>query len=1039
MHPFDSDKYRPDSDNRCSGALISILCASDTDVEERTYGNMDSEQLQQALAALAQTKQTQLQTLLTTNRAKQWHKVIRCSVFAREQLYKAPSLLLSLLPDMDKHWDIHHYQASLIHFLKGDEQPFSVDAINKTAHEIPSEVSSEIISEAQLDHALRCWRNAMMVRLIWRDLNRLDDTLGITQELTHLADCAVEQALEFHYQALTKTKGTPCNDEGQPQTFFVIGMGKLGAYELNLSSDIDLIFAYPDRGATQFPEPSTQQQSISNQEFFTLLGQKLIKSLDNPTVDGFVFRVDMRLRPYGQSGALVSSFSALETYYITQGREWERYAMVKARIVASALPNQKSATAELAAMLNNFTYRRYVDFSAIGALRDLKIKIRQEVKRRKLSKNVKLGEGGIREVEFIAQSLQLIRGGLDTQLQTPSLKTVLRLLAELEILPKETAKQLFEHYCFLRNVEHAIQAWQDKQTQDLPIDPPAQAALTLALDFSDWMQFNQALDDSMAFISEQFSHVIAEPEHQDASSGSESWQAVWLADHPESAQQLLETKRQAAKADAQGSKNHAAQAESIAQTLHHLHNASQIKAADTISRQRLDAFMPLLLASLQSNPQADQILLRLEPFIIAVVRRSAYLLLLIESPAALKQLILLSEASPWIPEQLTEHPALLDELLHPTSLYLTPNKADLATELQQTLLRIPEEDLEQQMESLRYFKQAHALRIAACEVTGVLPLMKVSDYLSWLAEVILEYATHIAWQEMITQYGLPGGQDSHTPNFIIVGYGKLGGLELSHSSDLDLVFIHDANPQADTQANAGQRTIDNHTFYTRMSQKIIHVLSVNTPSGMVYEIDMRLRPSGNSGMLVSTLSAFEKYQQNTAWTWEHQALVRARVITGHTPLASKFSAVRQAILSTPRDTQPLQKDVVEMRAKMRHHLGTKKKEKASQQFHLKQDAGGIVDIEFIVQYLVLAYAHQHSDLTRYTDNIRILDIIQTHHLLDEQSIHVLVEGYKALRSYSHRLALQKQSNTISINDYKDVLTHKHNIENLWHSIFTSPA
>ena len=1013
MHSFDSDKCDLDK-----GSLGKLLSASHSDMTEKTYGNLDTESLQQALAALDETAQAELQALLSTQRITQWHKVVCCSTFAREHLYKAPSLLLSLLPEIDNRWSLTQYQTSLDGFLKNDKQAVN----NETANEIT------------LDRALRRWRNAMMIRLIWRDLNRLDGTLGITEELTYLADCAVNVALNFHYQALSQTKGIPCNEEGEPQTFFVIGMGKLGAYELNLSSDIDLIFAYPDRGTTCFSETAAQQQGMSNQEFFTLLGQKLIKSLDNTTVDGFVFRVDMRLRPYGQSGALVSSFNALETYYITQGREWERYAMVKARIVACALPYQEAATAELMTMLKNFTYRRYVDFSAIGALRDLKIKIRQEVKRRKLTKNVKLGEGGIREVEFIAQSLQLIRGGLDTQLQIPSLKTALYLLAELAILPKETADKLFEHYCFLRNVEHAIQAWGDKQTQDLPIDAAAQAALIRALNFSDWSQFNEALDDSMAFVSEQFAHVIAEPEHQNPVSGNESWQAIWLAEHPDSALELLNTKL-----SAEISEQDTVQIESIAKTLHALHNTSQISVADTISRQRLDAFMPLLLASLHTNPQAAQVLLRLQPFIVAVVRRSAYLLLLIENPSALKQLILLSEASPWIPEKLTEHPALLDELLNLASLYVTPNKADLATELQQMLLRIPEDDLEQQMESLRYFKQAHALRIAACEVTGVLPLMKVSDYLSWLAEVILEYATHIAWQEMVKQYGLPGEQDSHTPNFIIVGYGKLGGIELSHSSDLDLVFIHDANPQADTQANADQRTIDNHTFYTRMSQKIIHLLSVNTPSGMVYEIDMRLRPSGNSGMLVSTLSAFEKYQQNTAWTWEHQALVRARVITGHMPLAEKFTVVRQTILSAPRDDQKLQQDVIEMRAKMRQHLGTKKKEKASQQFHLKQDAGGIVDIEFIVQYLVLTHAHQHSDLTRYTDNIRILEAIHAYELLNEQNIQILVEGYKALRSYTHRLALQKQSNTININEYEGVLAHKQKIEALWRQIFTPQA
>lgn len=914
---------------------------------------------------------------------KQWQKVVSCSQFALAQILSEQQigLLNTLSESLCQQWQADDYQQALNCYVK------------------------EGCDTQALDKGLRLWRNAMMVRSIWRDLNRLATTLDITKELTHLADVAVNYTLNYHYNALCAVRGTPQNTQGQAMPMLVLGMGKLGAFELNLSSDIDLIFAYPESGETVPGEPTGR--SVSHQEFFTQLGQRLIKSLDAQTIEGFVFRVDMRLRPYGQSGALASNFDSLENYYLTQGRDWERYAMVKARVMACCAGgsgyrgDSRSAyipeKQELMQLLRSFTYRKYVDFSAIEALRDLKVRIRQEVKRRRLKGNVKLGEGGIREVEFIVQAQQLIRGGRDSQLQTPSLMQALEGLVALGAMPAQSAEQLRQNYGFLRNAEHAIQAWQDKQTQDIPQDPAAQWALAQAMGFDDWAIFTAQLDRHMLQVSTVFANVIALPEEPQNNTIQQRWQSLWAEGDLAVLQQQFE--RIGFDEPAQSG-----------QALHALHHAPQVLAVDKTGSQRLNKFIPLLLCKISERSQSATTLQRLQPFILAIVRRSAYVLLLIENPAALEQLVILSEASPWIPERLAEYPALLDELLSPGNLYQIPSKSELSAELTQTILRIPEDDLEQQMEALRYFRHAHGLKVAACEVTGKLPLMKVSDYLTELAEVILTYALNLAWEEMSRKHGLPGGQT--VPNFIVVGYGKLGGIELGHGSDLDLVFIHNADAQQYTQAAEGQRALDNQTFYTRMAQKIILLLDTKMPSGTLYEVDMRLRPSGNSGMLVSTLSAFSKYQSDTAWTWEHQALVRTRVVAGNAQLAQQFSAVRQATLCQARDLPKLKQAVIEMRQKMRNQLGSKTKEAQAGLFNIKQDAGGIVDIEFIVQYLVLAHAHQYSSLVEYSDNIRILEAIGQCALLNTAQITTLTEAYKTLRAQTHKLALQQQGNTI---------------------------
>jgi len=895
---------------------------------------------------------------------RQLHHVLDTSQYVYEQLLRRPQQLIDLgapqLPFKD-------YLLSLM-----ADPPAQVEALNTS---------------------LRIVRNTAMVRIVWEEFTGQSSFQQTTAKLSELARVCIQASLEFHFEQLSGKHGTPRNSQGAKQPFIVLAMGKLGAQELNLSSDIDLIFTYPESGSTDNAE-----YGLSNQEFFARLGKKVIHSLDAVTAEGFVFRVDMRLRPYGQSGALVSNFDALEDYYQNQGREWERYAMVKVDVIAHN--GTASDIAPLVELLNKFTYRKYIDFSVIDALRELKKMIVQEVKRRRLNDDIKLGSGGIREIEFIAQVFQLIRGGRDTALQDNRLLNILPQLDTLKCLPEGQAQVLEKAYIFLRNTEHAIQGYADQQTQQLPIDDKPKAALTRVLGFDSWDQFYDELNRHRAFVASIFASVIASPEDQDESlTTGQDWHSLWLnPDAPDTEDHL-------ALLSASGYET----PETSIKQLRDLNEWALISSMDATSRTRLDQFIPVLLCNLATRENASETLSRLLCLVKSVARRSAYLLLLIENPKAIQQLIALSESSPWIANQLAESPALLDELLDPHTLFNPPDKPALQSELQRDMLRIQEDDLEAQMEALRYFRSAHGLRVAASEITGALPLVQVSDYLTGIAEVILEYALQLSWTEMIKKHGYPDGVERDNPNFIIVGFGKLGGIELGHGSDLDLVFIHDAQPNG---MSDGERSLDNQTYFMRLGQKIIHFLTANTASGDLYEVDMRLRPSGNSGMLVSSITSFEKYQQDAAWTWEHQALVRARPVAGDPQLTQRFSDVRQAILCRSRDLDTLAREVVDMRLKMRDHLGSDKSGQQTKAFHLKHDPGGIVDIEFMVQYAVLAWGHKHPPLANFTDNIRILESLEAAHLLDTQEVDQLIHAYKVFRAAGHRLTLQQQPNLV---------------------------
>ncbi|MDU5453343.1 bifunctional [glutamate--ammonia ligase]-adenylyl-L-tyrosine phosphorylase/[glutamate--ammonia-ligase] adenylyltransferase [Pseudescherichia vulneris] len=845
------------------------------------------------------------------------------------------------------------------------------------------EALAEVSDEASLMRELRLFRRRIMVRIAWAQALRLVPEENTLQQLSALAETLIVSARDWLYDACCREWGTPCSADGTPQPLLILGMGKLGGNELNFSSDIDLIFSWPENGATR-----GGRRELDNAQFFTRLGQRLIKVLDQPTQDGFVYRVDMRLRPFGDSGPLVLSFAALEDYYQEQGRDWERYAMVKARIMGD---NDGVYASELRAMLRPFVFRRYIDFSVIQSLRNMKSMIAREVRRRGLKDNIKLGAGGIREVEFIVQVFQLIRGGREPSLQQRSLLPTLTAIDQLHLLPAGDADTLRAAYLWLRRLENLLQSINDEQTQTLPGDELNRARLAWGMGVADWQALSDTLDQHMAAVRRIFNELIGDDDTDTQDEQlSEQWRELW--------QDTLED-------------------DDATPVLAHLSDGDRIRVVALIAdfrreltrrtigprgRQVLDHLMPHLLSQVCPRADAPVPLARLMPLLTGIVTRTTYIELLSEFPGALKHLISLCAASPMVASQLARYPLLLDELLDPNTLYQPTAMDAYRDELRQYLLRVPEEDEEQQLEALRQFKQAQLLRVAAADIAGTLPVMKVSDHLTWLAEAMIDAVVQQAWTQMVARFGQPKHlRDREGRGFAVVGYGKLGGWELGYSSDLDLVFLHDC--PADVMTD-GEREIDGRQFYLRLAQRIMHLFSTRTSSGILYEVDARLRPSGAAGMLVTTADAFADYQQNEAWTWEHQALVRARVVYGDPQLQSRFDEIRRTILMTPRDGEKLQTEVREMREKMRAHLGNKHRER----FDLKADAGGITDIEFIAQYLVLGHAHHKPKLTRWSDNVRILDLLAQNDIMDEQEARALTHAYTTLRDALHHLALQEQ-------------------------------
>ncbi len=864
--------------------------------------------------------------------------------------------------------------------------------------ELPARLARQLAGvedEYALAERLRIIRRREMVRIAWRDLAGWAGLDEVLRDLSGLADACVQNALQILQGWAVKQYGQPKGSDGRPLSLVVLGMGKLGARELNFSSDIDLIFAYREAGETR------RRNGISHEEFFSRLGQQLIQALDDATADGMVFRVDMRLRPFGGSGPLAMSFSAMEDYYQSQGREWERYAMIKARPMAG----DPAEGEELMALLRPFVYRRYLDFSAFESLRDLKVQIEREIERKGHQDNIKLGPGGIREVEFIAQAFQLVRGGREVRLRQRELQPILRTLAEMELLPAFIAQQLIKAYGFLRRTENRLQEVRDEQAHRLPADADERARLAFSMGYADWPGFQRDLQRHRRLVHEHFQQVFAAPqlgETADDVSRRDELDALCAG---EVAADAIEDLLQRHGFD---------EPAETARWLEDLRTGSAMRFAGTRGRAQLRRLLPLLLHAAAEQESPSETFTRLARLLEEIAGRTTYLTLLVESPMVLSQLVRLCSASPWLAEQLAQHPLLLDELLDPRTLYQPMTREALERELVDQFAAVAPDDLEQQMEALRHFQQMTVLRVAAADITGALPLMVVSDELTEIAEVVLRKVLQIAWDLMVGKHGEPGylrGKRWLRAGFGIIAYGKLGGIELGYGSDLDLVFLHDG--EGDAQFTNGEKRIHNETFFARLGQRIIHMLETLTPSGVLYEVDMRLRPSGAAGQLVPNVQAFDEYQQQDAWTWEHQALVRARPVAGDPAIAERFETIRRAVLARPRKTAELRTAVRDMRERMRQELGSR----TAGRFGLKQDPGGIADIEFVVQYGLLAWSHKRPDLLDYTDNMRLLDSFAREGLLPLKDVTCLQEAYKAYRARVHRLSLQGTSADVDDSEF----------------------
>ncbi len=853
-----------------------------------------------------------------------------------------------------------------------------------------------LIDEAALMRALRQLRNREMVRIAWRDIAgeaSLEETL---LDLSRLADAVLEGTLSWLYQQQSEIFGTPRDREGESQSMVILAMGKLGAHELNFSSDIDLIFAYPKDGET-----SGGTRVLSNHEFFNRLGQKLIKVLNEITEDGLVFRVDMRLRPFGESGPLSMSFSAMEIYYQTHGRDWERYAMIKARVAAG----DHAAGKRLLALLKPFVYRRYLDFGAIESLREMKQRINEEIRRKGMGSDIKLGPGGIREIEFIGQIFQLMRGRRNATLQTRQILNVLEHLKAFRYLPERAVSQLTSAYRFLRKTEHRLQQIQDRQTHSLPENDLDRQRLALGMGFLGWKDFLAALGSHRQQVQYHFA-LLLEPEASEKThempSSATNLTGVWpdLSD-PERVLQVLH---------ATGFDD----SYTIFAALKKLHALAGSRNISRTARERLDRLVPRLLEVARRVPNPATTLTRLTPLIETIAQRSVYLTLLAEYPSALKQLVQLGSASPWIAAHITRQPILLDELLDPRTLYSPPGPEELEAELAQQLAHL-EAGPEQEMNALRHFKHAQVLRVAAADLTGTLGLRSVSDHLSAIAETTVKAALRLAWGYLTLRHGEPRCLDNgviRPAGFAIVAYGKLGGFELGYGSDLDLVFLHDS--RGENQVTRGAKPLDNQEFFARLAQRIIHLLTTLTSAGKAYDIDARLRPNGSAGLLVSSLDAFAEYQHHHAWIWEHQALVRARALAGDPATMQGFSAIREAVLKKERDEGILKQDIREMRERMRRELCSRE----PGLFDLKQGEGGITDIEFMVQYIVLRWAAAYPLLLESTANRRLLEIGAACKLLEEPDAKALQEVYFAYRARAHGLALQEQPARVSDEEFR---------------------
>ena len=906
----------------------------------------------------------------------------------------APTLVFNFPMDLDHALAFSHYAQRMLaarpawrDWLTGHlETPFPWHEARSAIDALAGDDDSR-----RLDATLREVRAQLMLHTIARDLTRRAPLAEVVGAVTQLAEVAIRSATALHHAILARSLGEPLGAEsGTPQTLVVLGMGKLGGHELNVSSDVDLIFVYPEEGETAGP------RKVANREFFERVGRRVIRTLHDVNAEGFVFRVDMRLRPYGEAGPLAVSYGALEQYLITQGRTWERYAWLKAR------PLTGTAQRELMALVTPFVYRKYLDYDAYAGLRDVHRQIREQGARRDYAQDVKLGEGGIRELEFIVQALQIVRGGRDPSLRVRGTLPALDAIGVRGILPRAAVASLREAYHVLRDVEHRLQYRDDQQTQSLPDDRAEREALAQAMGARDVDTFEGDFARVRDDVSAHFAMVLGDT--TTAAPDASPLRGVW--------EDLQSPAAQASLADAGY-----AEPDVLLARLRTAQASSRYLQLPAQSRQRFDTLVPQLLEGAaharSEGHDPTAVFMRLLDLLEAVSRRSAYLALLIEHPPLMPRLANLMGASAWAAGYLTRHPILLDELLDTRFLFAEGDWDAWRREVASSL-EAAGDDQERQMDALRHFQHAQTFRLLVQDLAGVLSVERLADHLSALADIVLDATLKRVWQGM-------QGTNAAPPRFAIVGYGKLGGKELGYASDLDLVFLYDideGDPQTDTQT----------ARYARLAQRLNSWLTSTTGAGQLYETDLRLRPDGASGLNVSSIGAFRRYQREKAWTWEHQALTRARFVAGDASIGAAFEAERDAILRLPRDAIALANDVVEMRRRM--YAGHPN---ATPSFDLKHDEGGMVDIEFGVQYLVLAHSHAHPALTRNAGNIALLGIAGELALIPTSLASDVAAAYRAYRRQQHAVRLTGAQHARV--EPAAHATHRASVDALWSLLF----
>jgi glutamate-ammonia-ligase adenylyltransferase len=874
----------------------------------------------------------------------------------------------------------------------GDAQPLDAVAIE-------ARLQLTGLTESQAMTALRRTRQIEMARIAWRDLAGQTDLDATLADVSLLAECLIRAAIAYAATSLEPRFGRPRDAAGRELPLLVLGMGKLGGHELNFSSDVDLVFLYPDgavAGSTKV-EPET---------YYLRLSQLLIRLLDQRTEDGFVYRVDTRLRPFGASGPLAINLAAFETYLVEHGRDWERYAYVKARL----LTGEAFARDVFELVLTPFVYRRYLDYGVFTALRQMKRLIAQEVARKDMAENIKLGPGGIREIEFIAQVFQIVRGGRRAELRERSLLRVLPLLAGDRRLPATTVATLATAYRLLRTVENRIQALDDAQTHELPSDAEERARLAFALGTPSWDVFAAQLAAQRALVEAEFERVAWEAEGAAgpvAAPAASAWETGDIA-------AVLAGTRLASDARA-------------VDLLTDLRHGGLYQRMDEVGRQRLTAVMARTLQALEGRADARKYLERVLPVYRAIARRSAYLALLNENPAALERLLTLVVGSSWLARQMAEQPLLLDELLDNRVFDTPPSRAELETLLERTTHDAARGDAEALLDAIRVFQRTAIFRIAIADRLGSLPLMKVSDRLTDTAELVLGLALSTAERELVAKFGAPRcGPPLREAGFAVIGYGKLAGLELGYGSDLDLVFLHDS--AGERQETDGHPPVDNERFFSRLVQRLIHFLSIQTSSGRLYEVDTRLRPSGKSGLLVTSLEGFRHYQTTEAWVWEHQALLRSRALAGSRVVCEAFERIRREVLVAHVDRAELKREVAKMRRRMRSELTRAK----PGFFDVKQDAGGIADIEFLVEYWVLAHSAEYPELVEFPDNIRQLEALERVGLVGTEPCAAIKAAYLALRQRVHELALDEAGRVVGADEF---VAERALVSGVWREVF----